>query len=755
MSFVVQHRIAVSALVVMATCGDESIGAPERDTAEPAGTSERMGILVGAGDIGRCSRPAAHQTARLLDTIPGTVFTTGDHAYPDGAPEDFEECYAPSWGRHRSRTRPSPGNHDYHTPGAAGYFEYFGANAGARDLGYYSFDIGDWHVISLNSEIDMDTGSPQEQWLRADLAANDKPCTVAYWHEPAFSSGARHESSRGPLPLWDALHEFHAEIVINGHEHLYERFEPMGPDGEADPEHGIRQFTVGTGGADLYGFAEALPNSAARNDHTHGILKLTLYATSYQWEFVPVEGGTYADHGSGACHQPTGLPNSAPIASAGGPYTSEATVAFDGSDSEDPEANLPLGYTWSFGDGATASGVAPSHTYESEGTYEVELLVTDALGAVGGPARTTAWIGNLSPSVDLGTDVSTTPGDLLEVTISFEDPGADDAPWSYALDFGDGSRTEGTVERVGLIVAEHTYAQVGQYQMIVHVTDKDAGTGSDSVQVSVVEDGHVLVAAGNIGRCSRDNDESTAELLDAIPGTVVTLGDHAREEGTEEEFRECYDPSWGRHKARTHPVPGDHDYETPAGSGYFGYFGDVAGDPDKGYYSHDLGDWHVIALNSRIDTDFDSPQERWLRADLAASGARCTLAYFHDSRFYSSGSAEPSESVRALWETLYAAGVEIVLGAERRYYERFAPQSPDGIEDPSWGIRQFVVGTGGWGTSSFDTPAPNSEVRESGTYGVLKLTLHPDRYDWEFVPESGETFIDIGSGICHGPPPDA
>jgi hypothetical protein len=271
---------------------------------------------VGAGDIGRCNRLEPELTARILDTIPGTVFTTGDNAYPDGTVQNFADCYDPNWGRHKARTRPTPGNHDYHTPGAAAYFEYFGANAGDPGKGYYSYDIGTWHVIALNSEADMDAGSPQEQWLRADLAASASACTVAYWHHPRFSSG-RHGSDDDSRHLWDALYESHAEIVLNGHDHLYERFDPQTPEGVADPEHGIRQFTVGMGGASLYDFSDPLPNSVARNNSVHGVLKLTLYEDGYQWEFVQVEGVEYVDRGTGACHaQPLSAVGPAPSASA-------------------------------------------------------------------------------------------------------------------------------------------------------------------------------------------------------------------------------------------------------------------------------------------------------------------------------------------------------------------------------------------------------------------------------------------------------
>src|SRR3989441_144524 len=172
-------------------------------------------VLVGAGDIADCD---ASPTAALLDNIPGTVFTAGDNAYPDGSSSDYAQCYDPSWGRHKARTRPSPGNHDHNTSGAAGYFGYFGAQAGPAGLGYYSYDLGAWHIVSLDSNIDMSAGSAQETWLRADLAASTKRCAIAYWHHPRFSSGTNHGSEPAAQPLWQALYEFGAEVVISGHD---------------------------------------------------------------------------------------------------------------------------------------------------------------------------------------------------------------------------------------------------------------------------------------------------------------------------------------------------------------------------------------------------------------------------------------------------------------------------------------------------------------------------------------------------------
>lgn len=708
-------------------------------------------MLVGAGDIGSCHGRGAERTAALLDGIAGTVFTTGDNAYPDGSAEDFTNCYDPSWGRHKARTRPTPGNHDYHTPGAAAYFDYFGANAGNPSTGYYSYDLGDWHVIALNSGIDMSAGSAQEQWLRADLAANKRACTIAYWHRPRFSSAETHGSSRRPKAVWDALYEYHAEIVVNGHDHIYERFAPQTPDGELDRARGIRQFTVGTGGAGIRRFSTLLPNSEAHNDRAHGVLKLTLFPGSYEWEFVAVEGATYTDSGIGVCNDAEQLPNRPPIPSTGGPYVSEGEVTFDASASRDPEGNTPLGYDWDFGDGSRGSGATPIHTYGADGVYTVTLIVTDASGAASAPARTTATIGNRPPAVRLGTDLTANPGSRITVTASFEDPSADDGPWSHTIDWGDGT-VQSSSSTANSISAVHTFAGPGMYTVVATVADKEGAVGSDTLRVSVLPAEPVLVGAGNIARCSSDNDEATARLLDGIPGTVITLGDNVYDSASVADFENCYGPTWGRHKARTRPVPGNRDYLTEGAAGYFGYFGAAAGDPDKGYYSYDIGAWHIIALNSRISMRAGSAQERWLRADLAASKTMCTLAYFHDARFYSAGTDGVSSAVKPIWDALYEAGAEVVLNSERRFYERFAPQAPDGEADPNWGIRQFIVGTGGWSSGSFGTVQPNSEVREGHTYGVLKLTLHDSSYDWDFVPVAGQTFSDSGSGKCHGPP---
>jgi len=262
-------------------------------------------VLVGAGDIAGCGSQKDEETAMLLDGIDGTVFTLGDNVYPNGTAAQFANCYDPTWGQYVARTRPAAGNHDYYTPGAAGYFGYFGAAAGDPDKGYYSYDADDWHVIVLNSRCGAVGGcsadSPQGQWLQADLAANSSTCTLAYWHVPLFSSGSHHGGTAAMRDFWQILYDAGADVVLNGHEHNYERFATQDPDGRADPEHGIRQFVVGTGGGSLYAFGPAQPNSEVRNSDTYGVLALTLHPAGYDWTFIPVDGGTFTDIGSAAC----------------------------------------------------------------------------------------------------------------------------------------------------------------------------------------------------------------------------------------------------------------------------------------------------------------------------------------------------------------------------------------------------------------------------------------------------------------------
>jgi hypothetical protein len=257
-------------------------------------------VLVGAGDIADCQSSGDEATAALLDTIPGVVFTLGDNAYQIGSDSDFANCYAPSWGRHRDRTRPSPGNHDYMTSRAWAYFEYFGANAGSPDRGYYSYDYGPWHVVVLNSSIDVRAGSPQLQWLATDLATHKTLCTLAYFHFPLFSSGAY--GNAFIKSVWHVLYQGGVDVVLSGHDHIYERFAPQDPDGREDLVRGIRQFTVGTGGRYLHSIVSQKPNSEVHSTTTFGVLKLSLHRTGYDWHFIPIAGQSFTDSGSAPCH---------------------------------------------------------------------------------------------------------------------------------------------------------------------------------------------------------------------------------------------------------------------------------------------------------------------------------------------------------------------------------------------------------------------------------------------------------------------
>ena len=331
---------AVAALALLAGsagCGGDPVGgasparparpgtgAPAGDpaaapTPDPAGTGAPAAAVAGggaraatpasatllaAGDVASCRSTGDEATAALLDGLAGTIVTLGDNVYERGAAEEFAACYDPSWGRHRDRTRPAPGNHDYGTPGARGYFDYFGAAAGDPGLGYYSFDLGAWHVVALNSNcgaVGCRRGGAQEAWLRADLAAHPAPCTLAFWHHPRFSSGL-HGPNDDVAPLFATLHELGADVVLAGHDHSYERFAPLDPDGRPDAAAGVRSFVVGTGGRSHYAVGPRLAGSEAADGTAFGVLELTLHDGGYDWRFHPAGGSTFSDAGSDRCH---------------------------------------------------------------------------------------------------------------------------------------------------------------------------------------------------------------------------------------------------------------------------------------------------------------------------------------------------------------------------------------------------------------------------------------------------------------------
>ena len=274
---------------------------------------------------------------------------------------------------------------------------------------------------------------------------------------------------------------------------------------------------------------------------------------------------------------------------------------------------------------------------------------------------------------------------------------------------------------------------------------------------------HTVYAAGDIAYCDKkpamlSDANDTAKLIEAglaasPDASVLLLGDNVYQKGTAREFRDCYAPTWGRFKARTLPAPGNHEYYTPGATGYFDYFGSAAGPGRLGYYSVELGAWHVVSLNSNLSGAAQQAQLDWLEQDLAASRARCTLAYWHHP-LYSSGWHGSMPVMRRAWELLYRAGAELVLSGHDHTYERFLPQDADGKLDKKRGIRQFVVGTGGAYYTPFKLPLENSKVRDNSRFGVLKLVLRDDRYEWEFLEASYDGFPngkapDRGEGKCH------
>jgi hypothetical protein len=538
-------------------------------------------VLLAAGDIGNCSNTAgATATASLIGANTGTVATLGDADGSDISPVQYQQCYGPRWGQFLSRTSPAPGNRDLEVSGTTGYYDYFGAAAGPAGLGYYSYDLGTWHIVVLNSSCGRvpggcDTASAQGKWLAADLAAHPSTCTLAYWHRPLFTSGAVNPGAGTMRQLFQILYDHHADVVLNAHNLQYERFAPQNPRGAADP-NGIREFVVGTGGLGHEAFGTIAANSEVRNNDTFGVLKLTLGAGQYSWQFLPAAGQTFTDSGTGACHS----------------------------------------------------------------------------------------------------------------------------------------------------------------------TQPQSAT---------------LLAAGDIPTCQNGspnpNAAATAALIGASSGSVAVLGDGSNDHGTLADWNNCFGPTWGKYKSREHPTPGNHDYMTAGAAGYFSYWGSQAGPAAKGYYSYDLGTWHIVVLNANCSQvggcAAGSAQETWLRSDLAAHPALCTLAYWHQPLFASSAVHPGATEVRPLWQDLYNAGAEIVLNGHNHQYERFAPQTPAGAADPAKGIREFVVGTGGTSHYAFGAAQPNSQVRNNTTYGVLKLTLDPGSYSWKFLPIAGQSFTDSGTGACH------
>ena len=370
-----------------------------------------------------------------------------------------------------------------------------------------------------------------------------------------------------------------------------------------------------------------------------------------------------------------------------------------------------------------------------------------------------------APVVDAGQNGSVQVGSTFGLSATFTDTMSGAAPWNYDVNWGDGTTASGTKSSVSPITGTHAYAAEGDYHVTVSVTNSLNVTGTDGLTVDATAP--VIIAAGDIGDCTRTSDEATGALLDTIPGTVMPLGDNAYVSGTPTEYANCYDPAWGRVKNRTRPVPGNHDYYNPGPSknadGYFGYFGAAAGPDKKGYYDFTLGTWFIIVLNTGTENGDSikagSAQEQWLRAELASHSQQCTLALWHHPQFTTvTGRPFIRPETTPLFQALYDGGVDLLLNGHDHTYQRFAPMRADGTADAAFGVRQITVGTGGGeGLYGFGPTTPNLEVRagngEDPTFGVLKLTLHESSYDWKFIPAPGlGSFTDSGTGNCHGRP---
>jgi PKD repeat protein len=384
------------------------------------------------------------------------------------------------------------------------------------------------------------------------------------------------------------------------------------------------------------------------------------------------------------------------------------------------------------------------------------MLVNSRETATGRPQLVVNGGAPLPPAVPVGAFSADPSSGGAPLDATFTDQSTNN-PTSWSWNFGDPG--SGSANTSSLQNPSHTFASIGSFD--VTMTPSNAfGTGTPvthtiTVTTAPADSDPVLVGAGDIANCTRTQDESTAKLLDGISGTVFTAGDNVYENGTATEFANCYGPTWGRHKARTKPAVGNHEYQTSGASGYYGYFGSASGDPSKGYYSFNIGTWHAVVLNSNcsnVACGTTSAQTTWLRNDLAANPRTCTVAIWHHARFTSSRTS-PDSKTAPLWQALYDAGADVVISGHNHNYERFAPQTPAGAADPSFGIREFVVGTGGAALAGFSGGTmANSQARSSSTYGVLKLTLHPSGYDFRFVPIAGQSYSDNGSGSCHGRP---
>jgi hypothetical protein len=438
-------------------------------------------------------------------------------------------------------------------------------------------------------------------------------------------------------------------------------------------------------------------------------------------------------------------------------------------------------------DGAAFTTCSSPASYSglSNASHTFSVRATDAAGNTDASPATRTWTVSVPPAAPTNTLLPSISGASSQGSMLTADPGSwTGSPTSFAYQWRRCNTSGAACSNISQATGTGyltTASDVGS-TLRVNVTASNAGGSGSAVSaatatiVAAAAD-PVIAAAGDIacdphdsrfnggqGTGSTCRQGATGALLGSLGSlsAILTLGDIQYDCSPVNEYAQSFGPAWGAFKSLIRPAPGNHEYRvnpdefglndcSTTGAGYFAYFGAPAGDPSKGYYSYDIGTWHLISLNANctfIPCKANSAQESWLKTDLATHHNMCTLAYYHQSRFSSGGSGNLS-AYAPWWTDLYAGGADVVLSAHDHDYERFAPQDPAQNSDPARGIREFIVGTGGRSHSGFHTIMPNSQVRDSSAYGLLVLTLHPSGYDWRFVPEAGKTFTDSGSGSCH------
>jgi hypothetical protein len=422
-------------------------------------------VLLAFADAAYCRSSGDDAVARLLDGVAGTIAIVGDTEQNNATSDEYTGCYDAVFGRHKQRTRPAAGDHEYRTPGAAGYFDYFGAAAGERDMGWYSYDLGAWHVVVLNSNCDQvggcGPGSPQYAWLQQDLAANAKDCLAAYFHHPRFSAGYLHGNSLRVQPFWDVLYESSADFVFGGNDHNYQRWAPLTPAGVPDPARGIRQFVVGTGGAIHYRIDTVPADVEAWNADTFGVLKLTLHPGSYEWTFLPQAGKTFTDSGSTPCSplppRDTTPPSVALTQPAdGAAVRATVTLAADASDGGGvARVDFLIGDTLVASDSTAPYSTAWDTTTSGDGAATVVARAVDAAGNVSTSQRNVT-VDNTAPEtqIDSGPE-GTVTSTSAEFTFSSPDAGAS---FECSLDGGSFAACSSPTRYDGLAAAAHTFA---------------------------------------------------------------------------------------------------------------------------------------------------------------------------------------------------------------------------------------------------------------------------------------------------------